>query len=152
MPGSRRSNFAGSDVGGNRWTKFQNPSTDRFIAHIDATFCKHFLNVTKAQGKAKVEPDGPLDYYRRKSVAYVGYFAHSTTNKGASKRRIQQMIDLAFLAPDIVRDVLQGKQRLSAIMLSMKRISFVQACKVIPNKTQLKHWYSCILFVFDLHG
>jgi hypothetical protein len=27
-----------------------------------------------------------------------------------SKRRVQQMIDLAFLAPDIVRDVLEGKQ------------------------------------------
>lgn len=27
-----------------------------------------------------------------------------------SKRRIQQMIELAFLAPDIVRDVLEGKQ------------------------------------------
>jgi len=27
-----------------------------------------------------------------------------------SKRRIQQMIDLAFLAPDIIRDVLDGKQ------------------------------------------
>lgn len=27
-----------------------------------------------------------------------------------SKRRVQQMIDLAFLAPDIVRDALEGKQ------------------------------------------
>ena len=30
--------------------------------------------------------------------------------EGTSKRRVQQMIDLAFLAPDIVRDVLDGKQ------------------------------------------
>ena len=30
--------------------------------------------------------------------------------EGISKRRIQQMIDLAFLAPDIIRDVLDGKQ------------------------------------------
>ena len=29
-----------------------------------------------------------------------------------SKRRVQHMIDLAFLAPDIVRDVLAGKQPL----------------------------------------
>ena len=28
----------------------------------------------------------------------------------ASKRRVQQMIDLAFLAPDIIRSVLNGKQ------------------------------------------
>ncbi|WP_170482808.1 recombinase family protein [Ruegeria arenilitoris] len=30
-----------------------------------------------------------------------------------SKRRVQHMIDLAFLAPDLVRDVLEGKQPLS---------------------------------------
>jgi hypothetical protein len=36
--------------------------------------------VPKAQRKAKVEPDGPLDYYRQKLTACVGYFAHSTTN------------------------------------------------------------------------
>lgn len=29
---------------------------------------------------------------------------------GTSKRRVQQMIDLAFLAPDIIRDVLNGRQ------------------------------------------
>ncbi len=62
MPGSRRLNPAGSDVGGDRRAEFQNPSADRFIADINATFRKHFLNVTKAQRKAKVEPDGPLDY------------------------------------------------------------------------------------------
>jgi hypothetical protein len=32
--------------------------------------------------------------------------------EGTSRRRVQQMIDLAFLAPDIVRDVLDGKQPL----------------------------------------
>ncbi|SPH24306.1 DNA-invertase hin [Defluviimonas aquaemixtae] len=32
--------------------------------------------------------------------------------EGTSKRRVQQMINLAFLAPDIVRDVLDGKQPL----------------------------------------
>lgn len=30
--------------------------------------------------------------------------------EGISKRRVQQMIDLAFLASGIVRDVLDGKQ------------------------------------------
>jgi hypothetical protein len=62
MPGSRRLNSAGSDVGGNRRTEFQNPPADRFIADINASFGKHFLNVTKTQRKAKVEPDGPLNY------------------------------------------------------------------------------------------
>jgi hypothetical protein len=27
---------------------------------------------------------------------------------GTSKRRVQQMLDLAFLAPDIIRDVTEG--------------------------------------------
>ena len=39
-------------------------------------------------------------------------FAEIAEAETASKRRIQQTIDLAFLAPDIVRDVLQGKQPL----------------------------------------
>jgi DNA invertase Pin-like site-specific DNA recombinase len=37
-------------------------------------------------------------------------FAEIADAEGTSKRRVQQMIDLAFLAPDIVRDVLDGKQ------------------------------------------
>jgi DNA invertase Pin-like site-specific DNA recombinase len=39
-------------------------------------------------------------------------FAEIATTEGTSKRRIQQMIGLAFLAPDIVRDVLDGRQPL----------------------------------------
>ena len=39
-------------------------------------------------------------------------FAQVSDAEGTSKRRIQQMIDLAFLAPDIVRDVLDGQQPL----------------------------------------
>ncbi|WP_245912969.1 recombinase family protein [Litoreibacter ponti] len=37
-------------------------------------------------------------------------FTAIAKTEGTSKRRIQQMIRLAFLAPDIVRDVLDGKQ------------------------------------------
>ena len=39
-------------------------------------------------------------------------FAEVAESQGTSDRRIQQIIDLAFLAPDIVRDVLDGKQPL----------------------------------------
>jgi len=39
-------------------------------------------------------------------------FSEISRETGISKRRIQQMLDLAFLAPDIVRDVLQGSQPL----------------------------------------
>lgn len=37
-------------------------------------------------------------------------FAQIAEADGTSKRRIQQVIDLAFLAPDIVRDILHGQQ------------------------------------------
>jgi len=37
-------------------------------------------------------------------------FAQIADPEGTPKRRIQQMIDLAFLAPDIVREVLDAKQ------------------------------------------
>lgn len=39
-------------------------------------------------------------------------FDEIAEEEGISRRRIQQMIDLAFLAPDIIRDVLDGKQPL----------------------------------------
>jgi hypothetical protein len=37
-------------------------------------------------------------------------FDEIAVSEGTSKRRVQQMMDLAFLAPDIVREVLDGKQ------------------------------------------
>jgi hypothetical protein len=37
-------------------------------------------------------------------------FAQIAAEDTTSKRRIQQMIDLAFLAPDIIRDVMDGTQ------------------------------------------
>lgn len=39
-------------------------------------------------------------------------FAEIADGENTSKRRIQQVISLAFLAPDIIRDVLDGKQPL----------------------------------------
>ena len=75
----RRSNHAGSDVGGNCRTEFQNPSANGFIAYINTVFCQQFLDVPKAQRKAKMEPDHPPDYCRRKSMMCVGYIAHSRT-------------------------------------------------------------------------
>ena len=37
-------------------------------------------------------------------------FSQIASSDQTSKRRIQQMIDLAFLAPDIIRDVMDGTQ------------------------------------------
>lgn len=39
-------------------------------------------------------------------------FAEISDATGSPKRRVQQMLDLAFLAPDNVRDVLEGRQPL----------------------------------------
>jgi hypothetical protein len=48
MPDSRRLNSAGSMVGSDCRTKFQDPAADRFIADIDPAFGQHFLDVPKA--------------------------------------------------------------------------------------------------------
>lgn len=37
-------------------------------------------------------------------------FSEIAASEDTSNRRIQQLIGLAFLAPDIVRDVLEGRQ------------------------------------------
>ena len=37
-------------------------------------------------------------------------YAEIAQSAGTSKRRVQQMIDLAFLAPDIVRSIKEGRQ------------------------------------------
>ena len=62
MPGSRRLNSARPDLCRNRRPEFQYPAADGFIADIDPALCQHFLDIPKAQWKAKIEPDGPLDY------------------------------------------------------------------------------------------
>jgi hypothetical protein len=62
MLDSQRSHPAGSHPGCDRRSKLQNPSMDRFIADTNAAFVKHVLDVSKAQRKAKAEPDGPLEY------------------------------------------------------------------------------------------
>ena len=62
MPGSRRLNSARPDLCRDRWLEFQYPAADGFIADIDPALCLHFLDIPKAQRKAKIEPDRPLDY------------------------------------------------------------------------------------------
>ncbi|WP_245544317.1 hypothetical protein [Oceanicola granulosus] len=51
-------------------------------------------------------------------------FAQIAEADGTSKRRVQQMIDLAFLAPDIVADVLGGKQPAGFTSYSCKTNEF----------------------------
>ena len=37
-------------------------------------------------------------------------FAEVAATEGTSSRRIQQLVELAFLAPDVIRDVFEGRQ------------------------------------------
>jgi len=55
MPGSGRLNTARSDGRGDRRTKFQNPSADRFIADINASFGKQILKGKRKQSQTAVE-------------------------------------------------------------------------------------------------
>lgn len=52
-------------------------------------------------------PDGGLSY---ESVWAGKIFADIPRETGISKRRIQQMLDLAFLAQGIIRDAMEGRQ------------------------------------------
>ena len=50
------------------------------------------------------------DWYQR--LKEGKNYADIAAEAGTSKRRVQQIIDLAFLAPDIVRDITDGTQPL----------------------------------------
>jgi NAD(P)-dependent dehydrogenase (short-subunit alcohol dehydrogenase family) len=52
-------------------------SANGLIADIDPAFCQHFLDISKAQRKSKIEPDGVLDDHWRNSKAGIGNLAHS---------------------------------------------------------------------------
>ena len=62
MPGFRRLNSARPDLCRDRRPELQYPAADGFIADIDPALGQHFLDIPKAQRKAKVEPDRPLNY------------------------------------------------------------------------------------------
>ena len=76
--------------------------------------------------------DGPtgIDATLIRNIAKANvWFEHLKAGKSSaelakdsdtSPRRIQQIIELAFLAPDIVRDVLEGKQPLRQIDFTSK--------------------------------
>ncbi|HFQ13505.1 MAG TPA: recombinase family protein [Gammaproteobacteria bacterium] len=51
-------------------------------------------------------------------------FGEIAETEGVSKRRIQQLIELAFLAPDIIRDVRDGKQPVGLISDWLMRHAF----------------------------
>ena len=67
-------------------------------------------------GNASVEVDEKLlaniirayQWYQRLKVGQS--FEAIAAEAGSSKRRVQQVIDLAFIAPDIVRDITNGTQ------------------------------------------
>ena len=37
-------------------------------------------------------------------------YSEIAATEGASKRRVQQLVELAFLAPDVIRDAFEGRQ------------------------------------------
>lgn len=51
-------------------------------------------------------------------------FSEIAETEGASKRQIQQLIELAFLAPDVIRSVRDGKQPVGLTSDWLKRHAF----------------------------
>ncbi|MCK0096695.1 recombinase family protein [Yoonia sp. F2084L] len=70
--------------------------------------------------KLVIEGDATIDERLMRNIASANHwykrikqgatFDQISAETGTSKRRIQQMIHLAFLAPDVVRQITQGKQ------------------------------------------
>ena len=61
---------------GDRHPEFEHPAPDRLVGDVQAALGKEVLNVTIAQGKAKIEPDCVLDDGRRKLVTSIGDRGH----------------------------------------------------------------------------
>jgi hypothetical protein len=76
MPGFRRLNSVGPDVGGYRRAEFQNPSTYGLKADLNATFCQHFFHIPKTQRKLKIEPNRPMDDRWWKPVTGIANLFH----------------------------------------------------------------------------
>ncbi len=51
-------------------------------------------------------------------------FAEIAETEGVSKRRVQQLIELAFLAPDVIRAVREGRQPVGMTSDRLKRHAF----------------------------
>ncbi len=62
---------APAQVRGNLRTELQRPAADRLIADLDAPLGQQFLDVSEAQRKAVVEPDGMANDVSGKPVALV---------------------------------------------------------------------------------
>jgi hypothetical protein len=58
-------------VGINR-SEFDTPQTDGFVGDCDAALSKKILNITMAQVKSVVEPNGITDDIGREPVTFVG--------------------------------------------------------------------------------
>ncbi|KQI70620.1 hypothetical protein AN191_17215 [Loktanella sp. 5RATIMAR09] len=75
--------------------------------------------LTPSHSKIRAVPTGQDETFIR-NIAKAHHWLRQLTSgnafdgiavgEGTSKRRVHQMMDLAFLAPDILRDVLDGKQ------------------------------------------
>ena len=61
----------------NQWPEMAHPVANGFIEDRNAVFRQQILDVTKAQGETQIEPNRPLDDFRRKPVPSVADFLHA---------------------------------------------------------------------------
>jgi hypothetical protein len=52
--------------------KLQDPSPDRFVQNVQATFGKELLDIAVAEHEAKTEPDGVADHVRLEPMSGIG--------------------------------------------------------------------------------
>jgi hypothetical protein len=52
-------------------SKHVDPASDGFVGSLDTALCQEILDVSIAEGEAKIRPDGALDDVGRETVATV---------------------------------------------------------------------------------
>jgi hypothetical protein len=56
---------------GERWSEFQNPSSDRLVGDVDPALGQEFLHVTVAERKAQIKPDRMSDDLGRELMSSI---------------------------------------------------------------------------------
>jgi hypothetical protein len=70
MPPAGWQTPAPAQVRRDHWTELQRSAADRLIADFDAPLDQQFLDVSEAQRKAVLEPDGMADHVSWEPVAF----------------------------------------------------------------------------------
>src|SRR5438094_939738 len=71
VPGRMRLGPHRPQTSGDHRSEHRHPTSDRFVGDVDAAFGEQFLDISEAQGEAKIEPNSLLDDVGWKTIAGI---------------------------------------------------------------------------------